>query len=162
MPIHYGDLTIVYNPILQTWVEWIKGETNQKDQQYVFLFEDNEICELKDKYVNLNFEFLFPSFNTCYLPLYFQKPKPTDGVYFKDYTPNLEMIFSAYSKNDLSIPSPYNGIYYCHKKSLKPEVFGIKRIKSTENMPRYQFAYDTDEFTKDEMVYLLYSIFKKN
>ena len=73
----------------------------------------------------------------------------------------MNTIFSAYSKNSLSIPSEYNGVYYCHKKSLEPEVFGIKRIQSTENMPRYQFAYDTDEFTKDEIIYLLYSIIKK-
>lgn len=157
MPIKYGDLTIVYTP--QTWIEWLNQETIQEDQ-YVFLFEDNEICELKDKYVDLKFKFLISSFDSR-LPSYFEKPTENNlHVYFKCDT-SMDTIFSAYSKNDLSVPSQYNGIYYCHKNML-PEVFGIKRIKSTENMPRYQIAYDTDEFTKEELIYILYSIFKKN
>jgi hypothetical protein len=41
----------------------------------------------------------------------------------------------------------------------KPEIFCIIRIKSNEYMPRFQFAYDSDEFTKEEIVYLIHTIF---
>lgn len=160
MPIHYGDLTIVYNPILQTWVEWIKGETVKEDQ-YVFLFEDNEICEVKDAYIDFKFNFLRINNE---LPGYFKKSRKEDhnNTYFNKDNPTFDL-FNAYSKNDLCIKSNYNGIYYCYSTILlKPEIFGIKRIKSSENMPRYQFAYDTNEFTKKEIIYLLYSILKKN
>ena len=159
MPIQYGELTIVYQTFMQTFMTWVNWE--KKEDQYVFLFENNEIFELKDKYVNLNFNFYISSH---YLPLYFEKPIVNNyrDVYFKVDNPNINTIFSAYSKNSLSIPSEYNGVYYCHKKLLEPEVFGIKRIKSSDDMPRYQFAYDTEEFTKDEIIYLVYSILKKN
>jgi hypothetical protein len=56
----------------------------------------------------------------------------------------------------------YNSIYYCHKKSLKPEIFGIISIKSNEYMPRFQFAYDNDEFTKEEIIYLINNIFNRS
>jgi hypothetical protein len=41
--------------------------------------------------------------------------------------------------------------YNCYK-SFKPEIVGLIRIKSTEQMPRFQFAYDSDEFTKEEVM----------
>ena len=59
----------------------------------------------------------------------------------------------------MSIPSCYNGIYYCYKSNEKPEIFGIIRIKSNEYMPRYQFAYDDEEITKEEVIYLINYIF---
>jgi hypothetical protein len=70
-------------------------------------------------------------------------------------------IFSSYSKysSNLSIASIYNSIYYCHKSSLKPEVFSLIRIKSNEYMPLFKFAYDSDEFTKEEIVYLIHHLF---
>jgi hypothetical protein len=51
--------------------------------------------------------------------------------------------------------------YNCYKE-LKPEIFGIIRIKSNEYMPRFQFAYDSDEFTKEEIVYLIHYILNQS
>ena len=155
MSIKYGDLTIIWQP-LQRWVSWAKGEPQD---QYIFLFDDTEICEVKDKYINFNFTFLNRIDNE--LPRYFKKPIEKEErlcIYFSQDNPNFVM-FSAYSKNNICIKSRYNGIYYTYKNG-KPDVFGIKRIKSTESMPRYQFAYDTNEFTKEEVMYLLYTIIK--
>jgi hypothetical protein len=45
------------------------------------------------------------------------------------------------------------------KNALEPEIFGIVRIKSNEYMPQFKFAYDTDEFAKEEIVYLIHTIF---
>ena len=67
-------------------------------------------------------------------------------------------LFSSYPKYrcDMIILSKYNCIYFCYKSGLKPEIFGLIRIKSTEQMPRYQFAYDSDEFTKEEIICLIH------
>jgi hypothetical protein len=79
---------------------------------------------------------------------------------------DFNQLFKSYSKymSDMKILSVYNCIYYCHKfllnsKTNQPEIFGLIRIKSTEQMPRFQFAYDSDEFTKEEIIYLIHHIF---
>ena len=59
----------------------------------------------------------------------------------------------------MNIKSVYNSIYYCYRDLTKQEIFGIIRIKSNGYMPRFQFAYDSDEFTKEEIVYLIHHIF---
>ena len=38
-------------------------------------------------------------------------------------------------------------------------MFGLVRIKSTEQMPWFQFAFDSDELTKEEIIYLIHHIF---
>jgi hypothetical protein len=67
----------------------------------------------------------------------------------------------AYPKYDPSvdIKSVYNEIYYNLKIPNNIDVFGIKRIPSTEHMPRFQFAYDSDKFTKEEVSYIIHYIF---
>ena len=60
----------------------------------------------------------------------------------------------------MNILSKYNCIYDCYKSGLIPEIFGLIRINSTEQMPRFLFAYDSEEFTKEEIIYLVQ--FKKN
>jgi hypothetical protein len=163
MSIKYGELTIIYKKqiTIGPFLTWLNVEYPNKEDQYIFLFDDGEICELNDKKIDFNFEF-FRLNND--LPRYFKKPKTTPFYfrYFIKNNPNLDKLFNTYSKNDLCIHSIYNGIYFSFKHTLKPEVFGIKRIKSSDTMPRYQFAYDTDDFTKEETMYILHSILKKN
>jgi hypothetical protein len=162
MSIKYGELTIIYkNQIaISPFLIWLNASYPTKEDQYIFLFDDGEICELEDKRIDFNFEFLTSNND---LPRYFQKPEPINVkyIYFRQDNPNLD-IFNAYSKNELCIHSIYNGVYFTYKNGLKPEIFGIKRIKSSDTMPRFQFAYDTDEFTKEETMYILHSILKKN
>jgi hypothetical protein len=73
---------------------------------------------------------------------------------------DLTQLFSTKYDNNLIMNSKYNCIYNCYKHKF-PDVFGIIKIKSTELMPRFQFAYDSDEFTKEEIIYLIYTIFNK-
>lgn len=171
MTTKYGECTIIYNQeqsIITRLLVWLKDEEHaQKNCNYIFLFDDGEICEYDDKIINFNFKFCNSLLST--MPLYFEKninKETKKQVYFyKETTHNclldFNQLFSLYSKYDyrLNITSGYNGIYYCHKNSLKPEIFGLIRIKSNEYMPRFQFAYDSDEFTKEEIVYLIYTIF---
>lgn len=179
MSIKYGELTIIYDKEETTLFTSMlmllnyEGEP-PKSSKYVFLFEDGEICESADKYKDFHYKFYMS--RTTVLPLYFEKTikhKETDNrIYFyktpindpnKNNNPSLNFtnLFNGYSKYrfKLYMPSTYNSIFYCYKACLKPEVFGILRIKSNEYMPRFQFAYDSDEFTKEEIVYFIRSFF---
>ena len=55
--------------------------------------------------------------------------------------------------------SDCNIIYHSYKVGTQPEIFGLIRIKSNEHMPQFQFAYDHEEFTKDEIMYLIHYMF---
>jgi hypothetical protein len=170
MPIKYGELTIIYNKeeisIFSDFLLWLKYEPNVPNKsKYVFLFEDGEICEINDKLKNLQFKFMDNI--SSKMPIYFGKKKKF--YFYKKpilddsgkYRLNFKQLFSLYTKynSSMSIPSCYNGIYYCYKSNEKPEIFGIIRIKSNEYMPRYQFAYDDEEITKEEVIYLINYIF---
>ena len=180
MSIKYGELTIIYDKEETTLFTSMlmllnyEGEP-PKSSKYVFLFEDGEICESADKYKDFQYKFCMSSSTS--LPLYFKKTikhKEKDHrTYFyktpennpnNQNKPSLDFrkLFTGYSKYrfKLYMPSIYNSIFYCYKSgSLKPEVFGILRITSNEYMPRFQFAYDSDEFTREEIVYFIRSIF---
>lgn len=177
MSIKYGDLTIIYNPektnMLTRIINWINSgdERPPTESKYIFLFDDGDICESEDKFIDYNYKF----FNSIFTPLpsYFEKPEKKkfhNYMYFlknsimeKEYNYSLDFneLFDSYSKFNflMNIESKYNCIYYYHEMLSKPEIFGIVRIKSNVDMPRYQFAYDSDKFTKEEIIYLIRTIF---
>jgi len=185
MPIQYGDLTIVYpKPSTSIFASWFPSCTTNANTKHVFLFEDGDICEAKDRLIDFQYSFLTSCVSS--VPPYFEKLQTDTNrrIYFHKKPDNKEdaivlepssvysrptidiniftNLFQSYSKynRDMCIQSKYNSIYYCYRTStINPEIFGIVRIKSSDDMPRYQFAYDTCEFTKDEIVYILYRIF---
>ena len=176
MPIKYGEVTIIYNKeettLFTSMMIWLNREgAPPKKSKYVFLFDDGEICDSHDKLKDFNFKFSTKTLSAT--PQYFEKnithKENINRIYFykdpiidKNNNPSLNFnnLFSSFSKYkfDTRIASIYNSIYYCYKDLFKPEVFGIIRIKSNEYMPRFQFAYDNDEFTKEEIVYLIICI----
>ena len=160
MTIKYGELTrIISQPIFSSFMSWFKNEYTTTTN-YIFLFDDGEICDVNDKLKDLDFNFLVSSVSV--MPLYFVN-KDYKHYFKQDEKNDFDKLFSSYSTYDSCvIDSIYNGIYFCHKNGIKPDVFGMKRIKSSDTMPRYQFAYDTDEFTKEEIVYLIHYIFNIN
>ena len=181
MPIKYGELTIIYNEeeitVFSSLLMWLSYDIEPpKKSNFVFLFEDGEICDTKDKLKDFKFKFFDSSFRKT--PIYFEKKienkdnKESQVYFHKDLTLNdkgqqmldFRQLFASHSKYNsyTRIPSVFNSIYYCHKSSLKPEIFGIVRIKSTETMPQFLFAYDGDEFTKEEVVYLINYIFNSS
>jgi hypothetical protein len=169
MPIKYGELTINHNrpqtDIFQSLKLWLGFELCvNKETKFAFLFEDGEIYDASNNLTDFKFKFLNSS--KYKLPTYFEKGEKTyfykqptiiDNLQKIDFSP----IFSSFNKFEKgnNLGSYYNSIYYRHKCSEKPEVFGLIHIKSSEVMPRYQFAYDSDEFTKEEIVYLIHYIF---
>jgi hypothetical protein len=172
MTIKYGELTIIYSIKEQSMVEtifsWINEEEQKKEpKKYIFLFDDGFICDettIKD----LNYEFLnsylkkMPSYfhNKQLSRVYFRKSNEetkTQKIYFDN-------LFMSYPKYDSSVDinSVYNEIYFCLKIKDEQDVFGIKRIPSSEQMPRFQFAYDSDKFTKEEVTYVIHYIFNES
>jgi hypothetical protein len=169
MTIHYGELTLrIEQP---AWYNIFAYSSSPVS--YIFLFENGEIYD-HTQVSNMNFNYLhsylFP------VPNYFNKTveKKNNKTYFNlSSTAKLDLslfksLFISYRNYTLSntIESPFNSIYYCHYNSknelVNLQIFGIVRIKSTDQLPRYQFAYDSNEFTKEEIIYLLYTIFNKS
>jgi hypothetical protein len=171
MSIKYGELTIVHNKeetgIFTNLSLWFGNEISiKKESNFVFLFEDGEIYDTEKNLKDFNFKFSVSNIQN--LPIYFDKNDKKTYFYKKPiiennhYKLDFKKIFSSYSKFNTStnLPSIYNCIYYFHKSSETPEAFGIIRIKSNEYMPRFQFAYDSEEFTKEEFIYLINYIFR--
>jgi hypothetical protein len=175
MPIKYGDLTIIYNKeqitVFSSLLTWLQYEYSPPtDSKYVFLFDDGEICEANDK--TTDYKFKFVTGVSSAMPIYFEKTlnvkdhrtffykRPTENANNKRSL-NFTNLFGSYSKYRIKdvIASIYNSIYYCRKDLSIPEIFGIIRTQSNDYMPRFQFAYDDDYFSKDEIVYLIHCIF---
>jgi hypothetical protein len=174
MPIKYGELTIIHDKeqlsIFSNLLLWFNYELYEPNKsKCIYLFEDGEIYDEKNKLEDLKFNFTegkititsSPSYfkkniidKTTYNPIYFSKIEKKDNK----YCVSSKELFCSYSKYNVSItiPSIYNCVYWCYKSApLKKEVFGLIRIKSNEYMPRFLFAYDNDEFTKNEVMYLI-------
>ena len=176
MPIKYGDLTIIFNKeetnIFTSLLIWMGAEEIPPiNSKYIFLFDDGEICDSDNVKV---FDYKFLNGFLSQIPMYFIKPieenKTPGNTYFHKHPVeennhncllDFNELFGLYSKYDfcMNIKSVYNSIYYCYRDLTKQEIFGIIRIKSNGYMPRFQFAYDSDEFTKEEIVYLIHHIF---
>lgn len=176
MPIKYGDLTIIFNKeeteIFTSLLIWMGAqEIPPINSKYIFLFDDGEICD-SDNLKDFNYKFL--NGFSSQIPMYFIKPieenkTPGNHYFHKDpveennhnFLLDFNELFSSYSKYDfgMCIKSVYNSIYYCYTNSTTQDIFGIIRTKSNGYMPRFQFAYDSDEFTKEEIVYIIHRIF---
>ena len=182
MSFKYGELTIIYKEenIFSKFFAWLSSEEQievQSDKlcKCIFLFEDGEICDSDEKLKDFKFEFRNSYFSPLPLHFDFNKEENKSNTYFNKFSNiNIDQIsfdynslFNTYSKFDSNIVIPnsiYNCIYFCHNISsslgvIKQDVFGIIRIQSNENMPRFQFAYDSNEFTKEEIIYLIDNIF---
>jgi len=178
MPIKYGEVTIIHDKeqlsIFSNLLLWFKFELYVPNiSKCIYLFEDGEIYDEKNKLEDFKFNFTKGEITITPSPSYFEKniidKKSYNPVYFSKiekknnkYCVSSKELFCSYSKYDVSIiiPSIYNCVYWCYKSApLKKEVFGLIRIKSNDYMPRFLFAYDSDEFTKNEVMYLINYIF---
>jgi len=167
MTIKYGELTIIHNGdmnVFNSFSLWLGYELYvTESSKMIFLFEDGETCSDENL---VDYQFKFTKVALQHLPLYFEKSEKKNGpVYFYvkpteinslqrlDFKP----LFQQYSKflHSTTQPSMFNNIYYCFKTTKKVEIFGLVRIQSNEHMPRFQFAYDSDEFTKEEIMYFI-------
>jgi len=179
MSIKYCEITIVINTenediFTNISRNWFGSETFYPESDIILTFEDNTICNINDEIQDLKFTFCQSS--SYVLPLFFQviekieKIKKFSHVYFykepiqieegenKDkFALNFSSIFSSKLCKYKTVSSQFNCIYYINKNQ---QVFSILKIFSNKNNPRFLLAYDLDEFKQEEIIYLVYCIFK--
>lgn len=168
----YGDLTIIHNKeeqrnIFAGLMMSLLFTTSQPSKsKYIFLFEDGEVFDVETNLTNFKYRF-FNGVLTAPLPTYFEKKEgnPNRTIFFlkkQTVSEDFNQLFSQYTKYNVLVneKSEYNCIYYCNTSGCsKPEIFGLTHIKSNEYMPRFQFAYDSEQFTKEEIIYIIHSFF---
>jgi hypothetical protein len=171
MPIHYGDLTVIINDtnsyLFGDWFSWITpGDKKSEDDkiQYIFLFDDGEICDAKEKLADFYSDIQFSHISGANLPHMFEKGNRCyfDKILKTNYTLScFNPLFSSYSKYKANTytTSRVNCIYYMFQGNIQKEIFGMIRITSTPKMSRFQFAYDSDEFSKAEVVHIILHFF---
>lgn len=135
-------------------------DNNFNDVQFKFSNSFSSRSSMMPRYFEKNIENIENTKNKDYYnPIYFYK----DPILNEDNIQKLNFnnLFDSYTKynRSMNVPSYYNSIYYRYKSSEKTEIFGIVRLKSNESMPRFQFAYDSDEFTKEEVTHLIHHMF---
>ena len=176
MTIKYAEITIIFDTenegILKNFKRnWLGYETFCDEETHIIIsFDDINTC-VKDNLTDCNFNF-FVGISSM-LPLHFEQRnkkkekyrntyfqrqpiKNKDGNLFLDF----KKIFSSEIREKYKlIASSFNSIYYCTKNNNQ-DVFSILKIYSNEDKPRFLLAYDSDEFNRDELIYLVNCIFK--
>jgi hypothetical protein len=171
MSIKYVKLTVIYNNsgVFSTISKWLGYDgVFTKESDMVFLFDDGEIYGVNDICKdNALYKFQYDDGikNYYYCPLFFGK---NDKFYYyqniaSKYDNDVAKLDPRYLFNEVDmskfIPSIYNCIYYHRHLLTKTDVFGIFRNKSNEKMPQFDIAFDSNKFTKDEVMYITYKIF---
>lgn len=172
--IKYGEIFIIHNlENILTNLYFFVGYDEQyvsEESTIIIKFDDEEIHNANDKAYDFRFRYKYDNTN---LPSSF---KTHNGIrYFKkeyqiiDDIPslNFKSLFQQFKKYDKNnhISSYFNGIYFrcqsINNKMSKIEKFGIVRLKSSISSPMYHFAYDSGEFSKDQIIYIINSIFRR-
>ena len=169
MPINYAEITIIRNLKEETIFNYFnrlllgnENKTNDNDT-IIILFDDGTVSDVKNENIDKKF-IRGPNIVHSSLPLYF-KIKNNERIFYKPpfkyngmQRLNFNKIFANNKKYSTSIrdTSVYNSIYY---KLINNDVLAIVRIKSNEEKPRFLLAYDDETFSKDDIIYLVNSIF---
>ncbi len=175
MPIKYGELTIIHDKdsfgILMNLNLWMGNELFVNDKsKLLFIFDDDkdEIFE-SDNIYDYNYEFDENTYGEK-MPFSFNKNNDVDKEYGYKRTYlrkatfmekekiriDMRPLFSSCKKYNISKGegSMYNCAYY-YFNPTQIDIFGLMKIKSNEHSPRFVFAYDSNRFTKEEIVYLI-------
>jgi hypothetical protein len=176
MNIKYCEITIIHN-YEDNWVNniknWLGYELfNIENSDIILLFDDDTIYDVSKNLKDFDFQFFVSRNSNDILPIYFKnkKSKIYTPIYFKttpfedenNLTLNFSELFKFYDKYKQYkvVPSIYNCIYFCYKNINKPDVFSIVKTYSNEDKPRFLLAYDSEEFDKETIIYLINCIFK--
>lgn len=168
MSIRYCEITIIRNleeeSIFSSVGRFFGMETSLTDNDTIIItFDDETICDVKNEYVDKKYEFS-QSVNNNKFPIYFAFGHHRKAFYRNPIiknnvsTLNTGNLYNNYKKyNEMKyIPSTYNIIY----TSGSSEIFGILKLKSNEEKPRYLLAYDETKFDRTDIIYLTNCIFK--
>lgn len=178
MSIKYAEITVIFDTVNEGLFtnlkrNWFKWETFCDDESNIIIsFNDGTISCVKDDFKDCNFKFFagisrhlpmhferYKTENEKYRSVYFAKnpEKKEDGNLHLDFT---KIFSSEMTKKYKMDASCFNCVYYCHNGSETKNIFSILKIYSNEDKPRFIMAYDSDEFNRDEVIYLVNCIFK--
>ena len=180
MPIQYGELTVVhdteqisfFSSLISSWLD-VEYSIDQKSKILATFDGDDTIYEpdvsTPDHALHTKYEYTYTDERNRF-PNYFKKKK---DVYNKHYflekptvvddklSINFKTLFLSRQNTNCknTIPSACNCLYYCFSPDKKQ--VGLVRLRSSNAMPRFMFAYESEEFTKEEVVFLLYTMLTK-
>jgi len=167
MPIKYAELTVIHDKadagLFSALYEWFGREQYMTpDSTLVFLFDDGEVYDKKGVRPDTQYEFTYLSSRAGLFPAFFKKKSTRMSTYFYKEPIKIDGVMrldpkglfqgSTYTNH---IPSRYNCIFTC----LSRDVFGILRIQSNEYAPRFSIAYESDKFTKEDVMDVSWKLF---
>ena len=165
--LKYGFITIIYNHSVydKLYKFFFDKEETTEDSIIILLFDDDIdkiVIELSDV-IKTDSIILSPDINSD-TPFMIEK----NGIlHVKDKEKALKAypIFQSYiTKDDYDKncdASVYNCKYYkIDSNNDKQYTFSILKKKYGSDSSRYLFAYDPKEFTKNEIQYIIYGIFR--
>jgi hypothetical protein len=176
MPIKYAEITIIRNLEKETIFNYFnrillgkENSTNDNDT-IIILFDDETVCDVKNKYTDKNFSKLMemgPTRAYSPLPVYFEIYSQFTKTFFSKIpyedknngtrTLNFKPIFDNNKKHITTKKEA--SVYNCIFEKGINEVLSIVKIKSNEEKPRFLLAYDDESFEKDEIIYFVNYIF---
>jgi len=176
MTIKYAEVTIIFDTVNEGLFSNLKRnlfgyETFCNEESDIIIsFDNGTISCVKNDLKDCKFKF----FNglSDLLPSHFETNKKVKfrHVYFhrapiKKEDGNLHLDFKTIFPSEMQlkykiVASCFNCIYYWNNRDGIKNVFSILKLYSNEDKPRFLLAYDSDEFNKDEVIYLVNCIFK--
>jgi hypothetical protein len=173
MTIKYGEIYVKHNTenLWTSTVFWLgyDEQTVSEDSTIIVKFDDGDVQEVSNELFETNNKIKIGQYititNDSKEHMYFKRdpkknPNGTQELFFGGIFKN----YKNYDANN-NIGSYSNCIYYKHKlvdtsKVKKMDVFAILRVKSSVSSPIYQVAYDSDDFSKEAILYLINCIFR--
>lgn len=172
MTIKYAEVTIITNQgdetILRSVFKFLGYENKfTENDKIIISFDDETVCDVKDDYTNNNkFKFGITGYEHSF-PIYFEMNDKTFFYKKPEIINNVQKLnFNIIMKNNKKyekktiVPSIYNVVFYIHEYDGKKDVFGILKIRSSEEKPRYHIAYDDKYFDKSSVIYLIDLLFR--
>ena len=172
--IKYGEISVIHNvDSILTNLYFFFGYDEQyvsKESSIIIKFDEGESHNINNRVYDCRFRY---NYKSTYLPssfktngnlVYFKKCKNNDDTLDSQFTE----LFEQSEKYDITtnLSSYFNGIYFRHQsingKITKVKKFGIVRLKSGIYSPIYKFAYDSSEFSKDHIIFIINNIFRRN
>jgi hypothetical protein len=142
---------------------------DKENDKLIMMFEDDEILfDVREKYVDINYEFVTRSIEDVLYSKYHWIEKPNGDVIFPKnpkeknniYTLSFDELVDNHSKhkNIKGESSCFNVILYCHTGFESPNIFWIYRLISSCSKPRYLIGYHDEHFTKNDVIYMVKQI----